>query len=165
MVNINFYFQFVHYSNEELSELKKFIKSNIPGSITHLISNKDMLDIYGISNSIGRIIYIRKTNFRISDSNEIFSLLDLVTKNYNQLNLFLIQVNDLFLNVSLAKKYLTNYLGLELYNNLNNIVLFNSLYLLNWLYINMFHKKLSIISNNIIINSISLNNVYSNDYI
>ena len=165
MNNITFYFQFVYYSNDELFELKKLISSCIPNVKTHLISNKDMFERFGINNSIGRIIYIEKNDVSLSKYVDFYSLLEPIIKSYNQLNLFLIQINNLFLNIFMAQKYLKIQENLNLFANLNKIILLNSFYLLNWMYINMFHNKLSIISKNISLNSIYFNKIYSTDYL
>lgn len=165
MNNITFYFQFVYYSNEELFELKKLILNSIPNSTTHLISNKDMLEKFGINNSIGRIIYINKTDVSPSEYLNFFFSLEPIIKAYNQLNLFLIQVNSLFLNILMAQKYFKIQKDLNLYSNFNRIILLNSFYLLNWMYIDMFHKKLCIISKNISLNSIYFNKIYNTDYL
>ena len=165
MNNLIFYFQFVYYSNEELFELKKLISNCIPHAEAHLISNKDMLEKFGINNSIGRIIYIKKTDVNLSEYLNFNSLLEPITKVFNQLNLYLIQINNLFLNISMAQKYLKIQKDLNFFSNLNRIVLLNSFYLLNWMYMNMFHKKLCIISKNISLNSIYFNKIYNTDYL
>lgn len=165
MNNITFYFQFVHYSNKELLELKNLITDRMQGSISHLISNKNMNEKYNIKNSIGRIIFISNPNIKNSESLKLFDQLEPIVKKFDQLNLFLVQINDLFFNVDAAKKYLNLLIGHDIYSSYNNIILFSRLYLFSWIFLNMFHFKLNIIKHNIELNSMNLNKIYDIEYI
>lgn len=165
MNDIIFYLQFVHYSNEELLELKKLIKDNIQGSSSHLISNRDMSEEYGIENSIGRIIFISNSNVQISESLGLFDLLEPIISKFDQLNLFLVRINGLFFNVNAAKRYMSLQDQLNLHSNYYDVVSFSKFYSLNWVFLDMFHLKSHIVFGNIKLNSISLNKIYNTEYI
>lgn len=146
-----FYFQFVHYTDRELMDIKEFISNNFLNSKCHLISNNYFSKKFNITNTIGRYLYIdiNDDNFNINNINNVLSLVSILKKTYSQLNLFIIQIKKLFISPliferfivflkSLNNNYITNF---NLYVNVLN---FN--YSLLWSRINIFHLKFYIIS-------------------
>lgn len=112
MNNIIFYYQFVYYSDEQIEQIKKIICQNMDNTFVHLISNNIFNNLYNLKNTVGKIIYIDTLIESLVNFNIISEKISILIKEFSQLNLFLIKINDLFYNISILKfllRYMNNF--------------------------------------------------------
>lgn len=162
-----FYFQFVHYSDKELVNIKDFIYNNFYDCECHLISNNYFLKNFNINNTIGKFLYINISNFNINNIDSLLHSINTLKKNFIQLNLFFVQMENLFISPIIFERFT---ILLKLFKNyyINNfnmyINLLNFNYSLLWSRINLFHLKFYIISMFLNINNFFLKKSYLFNY-
>lgn len=135
----SFYLQFVHYSNNDIQELKSLIKDKLPLSVCHLVSNSSLSKLFKFNNLIGRFLYI-STSTNILSMMETLNVLPIIKNKFNQLNLFYIRINYLFITHTIFLRFIKK---LDFYKNKMDsfhLILSNN-YVLNWLRLSTYHTK------------------------